>query len=302
MQLTPRYGADPVIHLEGPPSAIAGPAIRQRRRLAATVAGFSEEAWSTPSRCDGWTNRDVVAHLESATSFWDLSIRAGLRGEPTRFLATFDPVATPAQIVAGTGHLSSNEVLDRFLVANERLLELLASLDDEGWSTLAEAPPGHLTVSALTHHDLWDAWIHERDISLPLGCTPDEEPDEITACLRYVAGLSPAFALTRGETSPGRLAVDATGPGVSFVVTVGDRVVVGEAGTGSGPEPDATARTEPDAEPDADADADPELRLTGDAVELLEALSVRRPLDQPVPPASAWMIRGLSTIFDAEPA
>jgi hypothetical protein len=65
-------------------------------------------------------------------------------------------------------------------------------------------------------------------------------------------------------------------------VAVGDRVVAGEAG-------------------EADAGADAELRLTGDAVELLEALSVRRPLAQPIPPASAWLIDHLATVFDAAP-
>ena len=28
----------------------------------------------------------------------------------------------------------------------------------------------------LASHALWDGWVHERDIALPLGLTPPEEP------------------------------------------------------------------------------------------------------------------------------
>ena len=44
---------------------------------------------------------------------------------------------------------------------------------------------------------------------------------------------------------------------------------------------------------------DPDLTLTGNAVHLLEALSVRAPLEQTVPSESSWMINGLAEIFEA---
>ena len=101
MLLNPHYGADPVLVLEGDPTAILAPTVRQRRRLAATVAGFTEAEWSHPSRCDGWSSRDVIVHLDGTNFFWTQSIAAGLRGDPTRYLATFDPVASPATVRRG---------------------------------------------------------------------------------------------------------------------------------------------------------------------------------------------------------
>ena len=154
-------------------------------------------------------------------------------------------------------------------------MNLLESLDGDGWTTLAEAPAGHISVSALVHHALWDSWVHERDIVLPIDRIPVEEPDEIAACLRYGAALSPAFSLNGGAVGRGTLAVDVTEPDLSFVVEVGDRVSV-RAGN------DTTAG----------------MRFTGNAVELLEGLSFRRPLDQVVPDESAWMLRGLADAFD----
>ena len=44
---------------------------------------------------------------------------------------------------------------------------------------------------------------------------------------------------------------------------------------------------------------DADLELTGDALPVLEALSIRRPLDQAIDPDSAWMIDGLAAQFDA---
>jgi uncharacterized protein (TIGR03083 family) len=274
VQLTPRYGAGPVITLDGDPADVLVPAVRQRRRLAAACAAFTEEQWAHPSRCERWSTRDVLVHLDSTNAFWAYSIAEGLRGEPTQLLATFDPVASPAALVAAAGDTPSAQVRDQFLASTETLLGMLESLDDDAWSTMAEAPPGHVTISAVVHHALWDSWVHERDILLPLGLTPDREPDEVGACLRYAAALSPAFAVTMGAGGRGVLALTTSDPDLAVVVDVDGRVAVRE-----GP-------------------ADADLELTGDAVDLLEALSLRRPLDQPVPETSAWLLHGLAEIFD----
>jgi uncharacterized protein (TIGR03083 family) len=276
MQLTPRYGTDPIITLDGSPAAIVGPAVRQRRRLACSLASFGSEQWAHPSRCDGWSARDVIVHLHDTNTFWTYSITAGLRGDPTRFLAMFDPVASPPQLVARSNDLSTEDVLEQFVGSTESLVGLWASLDDGDWSALAEAPPGHVSVSAVAHHALWDSWVHERDILVPLGVTPDEEADEIAACLRYVAALGPALAMNRGVADAGMLGVTATQPDLSFVVEISNRVVVRPGTANAG------------------------LTLTGDAVELLEALSTRTPLGQPIPVGSSWMLSGLSETFEVE--
>jgi uncharacterized protein (TIGR03083 family) len=275
MYLTPRYGTDPVLVLDGSPAEVFDPAVRQRQRLVDAVSSFTDEQWAHPSRCAGWSSRDVIAHLDSTNAFWAFSISGGLRGEPTQLLATFDPVSTPAGLVAAVEGVSPGDILARFRASTESLVELLASLDADDWSAPAEAPPGHLSISAVVHHALWDSWVHERDILLPLGIAPVEEADEIAACLRYAAALGPAFALTNGHSGTGAFAVDATDPRMRVAVEIGERVVV------------------------RDAEVIAEFRLTGGAVELLEELSIRKPRQQPVPAASAWMVDGLAEAFDA---
>ena len=277
MQLTPDYGPEPLITLDGAPRDIALPAIRQRRRLAATLATLTDDQWAQPSRCAGWSNRDVVVHLDSTNSFWALAISEGLRGAPTQFLATFDPVASPAQMVSHAGDRTAKEVLASFSASASALADLWASLGDDGWSAIAEAPPGHVSVSTVTHHALWDSWVHERDILLPLGIAPAEEADEIAACLRYAAALGPALALNNGTALRGLLGVAVSHPHVVATVEVAARVHV---------------RCQSDGDTDAD------VTLTGGAVALLEALSIRTRLEQPIPEEHRWMFTGLAEVFD----
>ena len=275
MQLAPRYGSEPVLTLDGPPAAIAVPAIRQRRRLADTLARFSDEQWAHPSRCDGWSARDVMVHLEETNGFWMVSTMMGLTGKPTRWLATFDPATSPTHTVTAARATSTDDMLAKFIAGTDSLETQWSELND--WTALGEAPPGHITISALVHHALWDSWIHERDILLPQGIAPVVEPDEVEACLRYVSALGPALALGHGVTQRGVFSVSTTSPDVRAVVDIGDTVHV-RAGT-----------------------AATELVLTGHSVDVLEALSTRRVITQPIPAGSAWMPAGLTQTFDIAP-
>src|SRR6266566_5942620 len=99
MRLSPRYDAPPIMSIGGQPDDQRDPLTRQRRRLEATLAGLSEDAWASESRCDGWAVQDVVAHIVGVNAFWHGSVMAGLAGTPTRVLAGFDPATTPPLMV-----------------------------------------------------------------------------------------------------------------------------------------------------------------------------------------------------------
>lgn len=274
MQLTPRYGTDPVLTIDDEPGAILQPLVRQRRRLVDALTSFTDEQWNHPSRCDGWTNRDVVTHLDSTNAFWAFSIAMGTKGEPSQFLTTFDPVTSPAQLVADAPAASTGELLDQFATSNEALADRLGLLTTKEWSALAEAPLGHVAIDTLTHHALWDSLVHERDILLPLGLPVTVEPDEIDASLRFAAALSPAFALTRAAGGDGASVVIAPTDAAAFTVTATDHVAVSAGADGA------------------------DLTLVGTAVDLLESLSLRAPLGQPVPDSLTWWFDGLKVTFD----
>ncbi len=274
MLLTPRYGDHPVIAVDARTSG-DHPVVDQRRRLEALLGDLSEGEWHHPSRCAGWSVQDVVTHLTSTNGFWAFSIRAGLDGEPTRFLGAFDPVASPAQLVDQVQGTPVEETMEQLAASTAALAAVVDGLDAGDWDVLAEAPPGHLPVRLVADHALWDCWVHERDIVLPLGRTPVVEPDEVLTGLRYAAALGRAFEVCAGRSETSAVVLEVGDPGARIVVSAGaDEVRVHD-----GPAPD---------------DA---LRGVGSAVEVLEMLSTRD-AGVPVPPAVSALTAGLAVVFD----
>jgi uncharacterized protein (TIGR03083 family) len=275
MLISPRYDGPPIISITGAPNDQLAPVVRQRRRLEALLAGLSDDQWKSPSRCAEWSIQDVVAHLDGVNAFWHASVAAGLAGSPTRVLAGFDPAATPPLMVAPMRTRTPAEMLDRLVASDDAFLGVLRELDDAGWTTIAETPAGHVSIRLLAHHALWDCWVHERDIALPLGLTPPVEPDEVASSLRYVAAVSPALAMGLATVPAAVLAVEATDPEVAFVLAVDESVAVRD-------EPPAAAPC-----------------LRGTAVDLVEALSLRAPLPASAPAEWRTVLEGLAMVFDA---
>ncbi|HEY8547346.1 MAG TPA: maleylpyruvate isomerase family mycothiol-dependent enzyme [Acidimicrobiales bacterium] len=283
MEIQPRYDGPPIMTLDGGDGPDGGAdvgraCVRQRERLVATLAGLDDDAWRAPSRCEGWTVQDVAAHVDSVNRFWAFSIAAGAAGSPTRALVGFDPKATPAALVAAAGTPPPAETHARLAESTAELASAIAALTPDQWALPAETPSGHVPIRLLVHHALWDAWVHERDVALPLGLAPPVEPDEVVAGLRFAAGLGPAFAVSHGfAEGPATLVLDTHDPDARVVVEVTDHVAVH-----GGPAPE-----------------EPTLTVHEAAVPLLEALSIRAPLALPVPPEQAWLLTSLGTVFES---
>jgi hypothetical protein len=192
-------------------------------------------------------------------------------------LASFDPAAHPPMMVEPMRALSPHDVLDQFIASNDGFLGALATLDDEGWSTVAETPAGHVPMRLLADHALWDAWVHERDIAVPLGRGSVDEPDEVASCLWYAAAVGPALSISHSNAFSGELAVVATDPDIRFTLAVGESVAV--------------RRDAPQAHTPC---------LRGRAVDLVDALSVRAPLPDGTPDEWHRLVHGLATVFDTE--
>ena len=274
MQLNPRYDGPAVITFDPAPADPSIPLLRQRRRLADTLAGLDDGQWVASSRCAGWSCRDVVSHLATVNTFWAHSVTSGRRGEPTRYLTGFDPAVTPAQLVDGAPETGIPELLDLYVTSTESLAAAFDGLDADGWARPAEAPPGHVAISAVALHALWDGWVHERDIALPLGLDVVEKPDEVAAGLRYAVGVGPALLATTGSMRTGTFGVRATGPDLELRVEVGPEIVVRDGGG-----------------------VDGSAVVAGRAVDLLESFSLR--IDPPtLPEPHRWMVEGLAAAFD----
>jgi uncharacterized protein (TIGR03083 family) len=276
MRIAPRYDGPTILTL--PLDADLGELfVRQHRRLEAIFASLGDDEWRAPTRCEHWRVQDIATHVTAVNGFFHRSITAALAGTPTRMLEGFDPKATPAAMVESVPATTPANTLAELVTSNDAVCGLVSGLDDEQWATIAEGPPGLVPIRLLVHHSLWDTWVHERDVGLPLGLTVAEEPDEVLACLRYVAGFGPAVALALGRAEPAVLVLETTGPDGTIVAEVTDRVVVHD-------------------QPPADAT----VRLRDSAVNLLEAISVRTPLPDSVPADDRWLVDTLAVVFETE--
>lgn len=275
MQIQPRYDGEPLVDLRLPADGVVPACVGQRRRLAERVAALDDDQWQVASRCEGWTVKDVVSHLTSTNGFWAVSIAAGVAGTPTRFLDGFDPKATPAALAEADAGTDVAEARDRFTASTEALCASIDALTAEQLALVAEAPPGHIAIHGVLLHALWDSWVHERDILLPLGLPVDEDRHEVVESLRYGVALAPALALTSSPDRRGRLGVEVDDLALACWIEAGPVVVVHD-----GAAPEGT----------------PVLRGTG--VELLEALSVRQPLEHDLPDDHRWLVEGLAEVFE----
>jgi uncharacterized protein (TIGR03083 family) len=279
MEIHPRYDAEPAVVVDGTIDEIAVPFLRQRRRFAALLHELSDAEWTAASRCEGWSAQDVVGHIVSTDGFWSVALESALAGAPSKLLVGFDPKATPAQLAEGARSVDRAELLARHAAGVESLCHAVEALTEDQGDLTAEAPPGHVSVKTMLHHALWDTWIHERDVVLPLGRTAVEEPDEIVACLRYAACLSPAFGQFTDPGRTGSLVLVAKDPDIHLVVDIGRSI---------------SASSDRAAAPDA-------VVLRGDAVELVEQLSVRTPFSHTIPAEHRWMVSSLAEVFETEP-
>ena len=118
--------------------------------LAGLLAAISDAQWDTPSLCEGWRVREVVAHLTMPARYSQEEFMAELRR------CAFDFTRL------------SNEVASRD--ATRPAGELVASLRSDVMARWT--PPGGGYHGALTH-----VVIHGLDVTVPLGasrCSPDK--------------------------------------------------------------------------------------------------------------------------------
>lgn len=149
------------------PAAIRELTHGARRRLADLLDGLGADEWATPSACEGWSVRDVVAHLVA----WD---RALLIHEPQ-----FWPVNLARFVVAFAAE-------DRF---NHRAIA-------KAPATGAELATVFRTQLQQSSHWLWDRVapgaqlaeyvVHTEDIARPLGRTVEHDEATLRAALAAV--------------------------------------------------------------------------------------------------------------------
>lgn len=184
-------------------------ALENLRRCYASVdelvGGLSADQWAVPSLCPAWTVRGVVAHLGA--------IEHMLLGAEPGSMSENLPFGAVGEWLADVEPLDDESFLARYraVVAGRR-----AELDgytDEQLERPSMTPVGPGTYGRFMAIRVFDYWVHEQDVRVPLGIPGHESGpaaemaiDEIHRSLPYIVGkkvgLPDGMSITFELTGP----------------------------------------------------------------------------------------------------
>jgi uncharacterized protein (TIGR03083 family) len=190
------------------PSDVASAWIGHRERVRRWLADLPEPAWAGATRCAGWSVTELVQHLASGSQFLGYTLHQAKKGHATKLLAAFDPQVTPAAAASQFAEIGRAGLLDALSDADDRVRRELEGLSDSDWQLPAEAPLGRVPAFVSVNHFLFDSWVHERDLMLPVGESPPLVQEEVSAVTSYVAALAGCAPDTSEGGAPRPLALD----------------------------------------------------------------------------------------------
>ena len=185
------------------------PAVEQLGRCWASLDdlldGLDDEQWVTPSLCPDWDVRGVVVHLGAVEHM--------LVGEPPGSMPDSLPFGKVAEWMRDVESLDNAELLARYReVIATRRTELAAMTQDD-FDQPCMTPVGPGTYGRFMEVRVFDFWVHEQDIRVPLGMPGHETGPaaetairEIEMSLGYIVGKK--VGLPEGRS----LSFDLTGP------------------------------------------------------------------------------------------
>tara|TARA_Y100001970_G_scaffold270243_1_gene363864 strand:+ start:5329 stop:6117 length:789 start_codon:yes stop_codon:yes gene_type:complete len=151
------------------------------------LKNLSEEQWNVQSLCPDWDTRGVGVHLSGIEDLligWSPSNPE--EWPPFGKLAQFEKTSTE------WNNASFVEKTKNILEERRRELE---ELDEAGWDIPCMTPVGSGTYGRFMNIRVFDFWVHQRDITLPLGVETNDSGahaeialDEVHGSLGYIVG------------------------------------------------------------------------------------------------------------------
>lgn len=177
-----RNGVSVTLDLD--PAVVATALPRMWSRLVRAVDGLAPGDWERPTRCTDWRVVDIVNHLADTTGMGYRVTLAALQGQRSGVFDGFNPRTVPKQLT-DAAERDPATVRARFVETLEPVLAGLDLLDVGDAHPAVETPIGRQPIAAALLHLLWDTWLHERDMLLPLGHAVPEVHDEVRLAALY---------------------------------------------------------------------------------------------------------------------
>jgi uncharacterized protein (TIGR03083 family) len=158
---------------------LVGIAHAERQRLGRMIQYAPSESWEAPSACDGWWNRDVVAHLaaQDTAAAQLLSGETAVELEEYRASLGDDGFTTDgwnAWLVNRRSGQPVRDVLTGWGHAADSLLTFAGLLNAEAWSS-RRVPwlSGDISAPYLVQSRIIEWWLHGEDMRATNGLGPN---------------------------------------------------------------------------------------------------------------------------------
>jgi uncharacterized protein (TIGR03083 family) len=173
-------------------------------RIQSLLDSLRPEEWTNPTRCEEWTIRDLVAHLDSVEEYNE----ACLEDRVKEFISGFQDLdAFNTQEIKKRAHLSNEEIVEQWVSRQTRVREKWAEL---GLSATIPTFIGPMPLRAQIWGINSEYATHGDDMGVFVG----EEEGEFRLMWRVQFSL---FALQQKENPPGLERTDD-----AIIVTVND--------------------------------------------------------------------------------
>jgi len=153
-----------------------------RERQLDVVRGVPLDEWTRPSRCTGWSVHDVVRHVVQMNEVMVGVVTATRAGERYERMRRFDPKTTPSAWLAEAPAAEPEETLAAFERSTRAVIDVGDAL---GGDVLVGSPVGLQPWPRVVLHALFDAMVHERDVTEPVGRSAPPTP-ELLPLMAYV--------------------------------------------------------------------------------------------------------------------
>jgi len=197
----------------------------ERMRQMDVLRGVPLDEWTQPSRCSGWSAHNVVRHVVQMNEVMVGTAEAARAGERYERMRGFDAKTTPSAWLADAPAAAPEETLAEF----ERTTRAVIDAGDAvGADVPVGSPAGRQPWARVLLHALFDALVHERDVTEPLGrATPHDRAH--LPVVGYVLLLAARVACAYGREFAVRIDLGEQALGVSVrdpaveVVTLTER-------------------------------------------------------------------------------
>ena len=204
-------------------------AARSVDEVKQVVASLTDDEWSMPSGCQGWTVKDLVAHMSS-------NFKEVVEPSPP----PPEPVDLPAErlmdlLVEPRKDWSNADVRDEYLGFCDGAVGVLTALQEEPLSStvIPLADLGHYPMNQLADAFAFDHYCHLRiDLLQPTGpivrTLPAPDDDLVAPAVGWMLTGLPQMqpGLEQHVTGSIRLVLTGTGGGSWRIARAGDAIVV----------------------------------------------------------------------------